>query len=173
MNRSLASAFLVAAAAATLGACSLTRPSPVKEMYLLEPPPLPAAAQTSPLSARIGKLARVVYHNKLGSQGERVDRLVKLAAAIAGRLGADAMQAERAALLAKALRQSGLAAAAFLAGFYLLLVGSKVAVALLAARWRNLLAGRTYRWVMRGLGAVLALFSLLLFREGLKHLGAI
>jgi len=78
-----------------------------------------------------------------------------------------------AALLAKALRQSGLAAAAFLAGFYLLLVGSKVAVALLAARWRNLLAGRTYRWVMRGLGAVLALFSLLLFREGLKHLGAI
>jgi len=78
-----------------------------------------------------------------------------------------------AALLAKALGQSGLAAAAFLAGFYLLLVGSKVAVALLAARWRNLLAGRTYRWVMRGLGAVLALFSLLLFREGLKHLGAI
>jgi len=56
----------------------------------------------TPLSARIGKLARVVYHNKLGSQGERVDRLVKLAAAIAGRLGADAMQAERAALLAKA-----------------------------------------------------------------------
>ena len=54
MNRSLASAFLVAAAAATLGACSITRPMPVKEMYLLEPPPLPAAAQTSPLSARIG-----------------------------------------------------------------------------------------------------------------------
>jgi glycyl-tRNA synthetase beta chain len=56
----------------------------------------------TPLSARIGKLARVVYHNKLGSQGERVDRLVKLAAKIARRLGADVMQAERAALLAKA-----------------------------------------------------------------------
>ncbi|MDP1613054.1 MAG: glycine--tRNA ligase subunit beta [Sulfuritalea sp.] len=56
----------------------------------------------TPLSARIGKLARVVYHNKLGSQGERVDRLVKLAAKIAGRLGADVSQAERAALLAKA-----------------------------------------------------------------------
>ncbi len=56
----------------------------------------------TPLSARIGKLSRVVYHNKLGSQGERVDRLVKLAARIAQRLGADVTQAERAALLAKA-----------------------------------------------------------------------
>ena len=56
----------------------------------------------TPLSARIGKLARVVYHNKLGTQGERVDRLVKLAARIAQRLGADVAQAERAALLAKA-----------------------------------------------------------------------
>ena len=56
----------------------------------------------TPLSARIGKLSRVVYHNKLGSQGERVDRLVKLAATIAQRLGADVSQAERAALLAKA-----------------------------------------------------------------------
>lgn len=61
----------------------------------------------TPLSARIGKLASVVYHNKLGSQGERVDRLVKLAAAIARRLNAaglptDIGEAERAALLAKA-----------------------------------------------------------------------
>ncbi len=56
----------------------------------------------TPLSARIGKLSRVVYHNKLGTQGERVDRLVRLAAALAQRIGADVMQAERAALLAKA-----------------------------------------------------------------------
>jgi glycyl-tRNA synthetase beta chain len=56
----------------------------------------------TPLSARIGKLSRVVYHNKLGSQGERVDRLIKLAATIAQRIGADVSQAERAALLAKA-----------------------------------------------------------------------
>ncbi len=56
----------------------------------------------TPLSARIGKLSRVVYHNRLGTQGERVDRLVKLAAVIAQRLDADVMQAEQAALLAKA-----------------------------------------------------------------------
>ncbi|MBH1962368.1 MAG: glycine--tRNA ligase subunit beta, partial [Rhodocyclales bacterium] len=61
----------------------------------------------TPLSARIGKLASIVYHNKLGSQGERVDRLIKLSAAIARRLNAaglptDIGEAERAALLAKA-----------------------------------------------------------------------
>jgi len=59
----------------------------------------------TPLSARIGKLSRVVYHYKLGTQGDRVDRLVKGAAAIAEKIGADAeqvAQAERAALLSKA-----------------------------------------------------------------------
>lgn len=56
----------------------------------------------TPLSARIGKLASVIYHNQLGTQGERVDRLIKLAARIAKRLGADVAQTERAALLAKA-----------------------------------------------------------------------
>ena len=51
---------------------------------------------------RIPKLASVVYHNKLGSQGERVERVRKLAIHIATLIGADALQADRAALLAKA-----------------------------------------------------------------------
>jgi glycyl-tRNA synthetase beta chain len=55
-----------------------------------------------PLFARVEALDRVVYHNKLGSQGARVKRLSKLAAAIAHELGADADLAARAALLAKA-----------------------------------------------------------------------
>lgn len=54
MNRHLASAFLVVAVAAALGACSLTRPSPVKQMYLLDPPAASAVAPTSRLSARVG-----------------------------------------------------------------------------------------------------------------------
>jgi threonine/homoserine/homoserine lactone efflux protein len=78
-----------------------------------------------------------------------------------------------AATLAKAIAQSWLAAAAFLCGFYLLLVGSKVLVALLAARSRNLLAGRPYRVVMGVLAVVLSVFALLLFREGLKRLAVI
>ena len=75
-----------------------------------------------------------------------------------------------AATLAKAMAQSRLAAIAFLCGFYLLLVGSKVLIVLLAARSRDLLAGRCYRVVMRVLAGLLASFALLLFREGAKLL---
>jgi len=47
-------------------------------------------------------LAKVVYHNKLGSQLERVERIQLLAGKIARQLGADAAAAERAAWLSKA-----------------------------------------------------------------------
>jgi threonine/homoserine/homoserine lactone efflux protein len=76
-----------------------------------------------------------------------------------------------AATLAKAMAQSWVAAVAFLCGFYLLLVGSKAVVVLLAARSRDLLAGRPYRVVMRVLAVLLAFFGFLLFREGWKQLG--
>ncbi|MEJ2175545.1 MAG: glycine--tRNA ligase subunit beta, partial [bacterium] len=54
------------------------------------------------LETRVPQLARVVYHNKLGSQLERVERVQLLAGSIARALGADAAAAERAAWLAKA-----------------------------------------------------------------------
>jgi glycyl-tRNA synthetase beta chain len=54
------------------------------------------------LEARVPQLGKVVYHNKLGSQLERVQRVKLLAGKIARVLGADALQAERAAELAKA-----------------------------------------------------------------------
>jgi glycyl-tRNA synthetase beta chain len=56
----------------------------------------------TPLESRVARLSSVVYHHKLGTQAERVDRLRLLARAIAARIGATAAQAERAALLAKA-----------------------------------------------------------------------
>ncbi|MBU0750874.1 MAG: glycine--tRNA ligase subunit beta [Gammaproteobacteria bacterium] len=56
----------------------------------------------TPLAARVGKLDSIVYHNKLGTVGERVKRVAGLAEAIAARLGADTAHAGRAALLAKA-----------------------------------------------------------------------
>ena len=54
------------------------------------------------LESRIPGLAHVVYHNKLGSQLERVERVVNIAVAIGRRLGADETHVERAARLAKA-----------------------------------------------------------------------
>jgi glycyl-tRNA synthetase beta chain len=54
------------------------------------------------LADRLPKLSSVVYHNKLGSQGERVARVRALAAAIATHIGANPTLADRAAALAKA-----------------------------------------------------------------------
>ena len=56
----------------------------------------------TPLAERVKRLDNVVYHNKLGSQGQRIQRLVKLASEIAHELGSDPALAGRAALLAKA-----------------------------------------------------------------------
>jgi len=57
-----------------------------------------------PLSARVPGLTKVVYHQKLGSQGERVERLRSIARSIGQALGGEALAqlAERAAMLAKA-----------------------------------------------------------------------
>ncbi|HJV06738.1 MAG TPA: glycine--tRNA ligase subunit beta [Chromobacteriaceae bacterium] len=54
------------------------------------------------LDSRLPRLANVVYHNKIGSQLERVQRLQTIAGGIAERLGCDRTLAERAAYLAKA-----------------------------------------------------------------------
>ncbi len=54
------------------------------------------------------KLETVVFHAKLGTQGERVRRLVRLAGVIAPLVGADVAQAERAAGLAKADLATGM-----------------------------------------------------------------
>jgi glycyl-tRNA synthetase beta chain len=55
-----------------------------------------------PLADRVPLLANVVYHNKLGSALQRVERVEALAGAIATLIGADVALARRAALLAKA-----------------------------------------------------------------------
>ena len=56
------------------------------------------------LADRIPGLAKVVYHNKLGTQGERAQRVAAIASAIGQQLGGEALarQADQAALLSKA-----------------------------------------------------------------------
>jgi glycyl-tRNA synthetase beta chain len=54
------------------------------------------------LESRLPLLANVVYHNKLGTQAERTQRVTRLAGALARRLGYDVLLAERGAMLAKA-----------------------------------------------------------------------
>jgi glycyl-tRNA synthetase beta chain len=68
--------------------------------------PLPdyAHAAEKPLDQRLAKLRalNIVFHQKLGTQGERVDRIVALARELAPKVGAEPALAARAAELAKA-----------------------------------------------------------------------
>ncbi|BBJ00281.1 glycine--tRNA ligase beta subunit [Ferrigenium kumadai] len=56
------------------------------------------------LASRVEGLGKVVYHNKLGTQGERVERVRQIALMIGNELGGEALagQAQQAATLAKA-----------------------------------------------------------------------
>ena len=54
------------------------------------------------LESRVPGLDKVVYHGKLGSQGERINRVRTIAKWVAQQLGTDEQLADRAALLAKA-----------------------------------------------------------------------
>ncbi len=56
----------------------------------------------SDMSTWTGSLENVTFHNKLGSQGDRIRRIAALARALAPVTGADVDQAEKAAKLAKA-----------------------------------------------------------------------
>ncbi len=62
----------------------------------------------TPLEGFLPKLDGVVFHAKLGTQGQRVFRLVRLAGVIAPLVGVDKALAERAALLCKADLASGM-----------------------------------------------------------------
>jgi glycyl-tRNA synthetase beta chain len=59
------------------------------------------------LESRVDDLKGIVFHAKLGTQAERVERVVALAGEIAGKIGADVDKAKRAARLAKADLTSG------------------------------------------------------------------
>ncbi len=81
------------------------RLSDARHFFETDRKPLPGYEdQGKPLDQRMAKLRalNVVFHEKLGTQGERVDRIKALARHIAPLVGADPDLAERAAALAKA-----------------------------------------------------------------------
>ena len=72
--------------------------------------------------------------------------------------------------IAKAKDLHVLAAAAFLLGFYLLMVGSKIVLAVLAGKSKAVLAGRGYVFTMRCLGFLLCVLAVFLFKDGISLL---
>ena len=73
-------------------------------------------------------------------------------------------------LVIKTSSTSLVAAAAFVIPFYLLLVGSKIVVAIVSGRSRNLLKSRHYTIILRILGLVLTGFGVMFLKDGLRYL---
>ena len=71
----------------------------------------------------------------------------------------------------KAYQASPVAAFAFIIAFYVLLVGSKISIALVVDRSRAFLKNKVFIWTIRILGLVLLIFAILLIKEGLSYLG--
>lgn len=76
-------------------------------------------------------------------------------------------------LLIKAINQSYISALAFIASFYLLLVGSKLLLAILVGKSRSFLHENAYIYIMRFLGLMLFIFAFVLFYDGLELLKVI
>ena len=74
-----------------------------------------------------------------------------------------------AATLAKAVAASWLAATVFLVLFYVLLIGSKMVLSVAVGKSRHFFEGRLYQYTMRTLGALLAVFGLLLLVDGVQR----
>ena len=74
-------------------------------------------------------------------------------------------------LILKASRSSLMSAALFLMLFYGCLVGAKILVATAVGRSRQFLQSKTYIWIIRALGILLAVFAWFFFKEGLRYLG--
>jgi threonine/homoserine/homoserine lactone efflux protein len=73
----------------------------------------------------------------------------------------------------KAINQGLFAPLAFMGSFYVLLVGSKILIALLVGKSRSFLTGKGYIYTMRLLGVALCALAIFLFRDGFKLLGFI
>jgi glycyl-tRNA synthetase beta chain len=82
------------------------RLSDARHFWLTDLAPLPDYKDKAqkPLDQRLAKLEalQIVFHEKLGTQGERIERIEALARELAPKVGADADLAGRAAQLAKA-----------------------------------------------------------------------
>jgi len=73
----------------------------------------------------------------------------------------------------KAMEQSAFSAAAFVASFFLLIVGTKIALAFIVGKSKGFLSSAVYIYIMRSLGLLLFIFAAFLFRDGLRLLGII
>lgn len=73
----------------------------------------------------------------------------------------------------KAYKINALSPFLFIAGFYVLLVGSKITVALVVDKSKAFLKSKAYMVIIRTLGFILLLFCLIFIKDGLTYFGFI
>jgi len=73
--------------------------------------------------------------------------------------------------VAKSINISVITTILFISGFYLMLVGSKVFLAVLVGKSKTFLSGEAYIYTMRFLAFTLGIFAIILFIDGLTLLG--
>ena len=73
-------------------------------------------------------------------------------------------------LVLKSSESSLISAMVFILPFYVLLVGSKVVIAVISGKSKNLLSSNHYRLIIRFLGLVLIGFGILFWRDGIRYL---
>jgi len=73
----------------------------------------------------------------------------------------------------KGYRVNVLSVVFFILGFYLFLVGSKIMVALIADKSKSFLKSNTYVYIIRTLGFILLIFSVIFIKDGLNYFGII
>lgn len=73
----------------------------------------------------------------------------------------------------KALDHGLPSAIGFIASFYVLLIGSKIILAIIVGKSKTFMSESIYIGIMKVLGLVLLIFALFLFRDGMKSLGVL
>lgn len=76
-------------------------------------------------------------------------------------------------MVTKSLSLNAVAPVLFIGGFYSLLVGAKIFLAVLVGRSKSFLSDKAYVYTMKFLGLALVIFSIVLFADGLKLLGVV
>ena len=72
----------------------------------------------------------------------------------------------------KAAQSTGIfAAIGYLTGFYLMLVGAKIGMAVMVGKFKTILHGNYYLYTMRFLGFMLCVLAMFLFKDGFQLLG--
>jgi len=73
-------------------------------------------------------------------------------------------------IMNRAMGQDILAAISFIFGFYVVLVGSKITLAIMVGKSKTFLCGRAYVYAMRLTGVLLLFLAIMLFRDGVDLL---